>query len=216
MSCRVLQQDAIDVQLPPWRSRQRRPAPTAPVSATEVDALKRQLAEVMSAVESEKARAFEMGQRSAQDAVGRQQNIEISKMMQNLAEAIASVPLLREEALHRAERDTVRLAIEIARRVLHRELSIDPGALGALVSAALEKLSREEIHRVVVHPKLEGLLRNALESHGRGSAIEVTNDASLPPGSIVFDVNRGAVDASVESQLREIENGLADELRTRS
>jgi flagellar assembly protein FliH len=216
MSCRVLQQDALGVQLPSWLTRQPRPTPSAPVSSTEVDGLKRQLAEVTSALETEKTRAFEMGQRAAQEAAGRQQNIELSRMLQNLAEAITTVPLLREQALRRAERDTVRLAIEIARRVLHRELSIDPSALSALVSAALEKLSREEIHRVVVHPKLEGLLRDALESHGRGSAIEVTNDASLPPGSIVFDVSRGAVDASVESQLREIENGLADELRTRS
>ena len=45
------------------------------------------------------------------------------------------------------------------RRVLHRELSVDPGALGDLVKAALAKLSTQEIYRVRVHPEQEKLMR---------------------------------------------------------
>jgi flagellar biosynthesis/type III secretory pathway protein FliH len=44
----------------------------------------------------------------------------------------------------------------------------------------------------------------------------VIPDATLAPGSVVFETNQGNLDASVESQLQEIERGLADHLRKQS
>jgi flagellar assembly protein FliH len=46
-----------------------------------------------------------------------------------------------------------------------------------------------------------------------GLAVEVVADAAREPGSVVFESERGNLDASVESQLREIERGLADRMR---
>ena len=106
--------------------------------------------------------------------------------------------------------DTVRLAIEIARRVIHRELNVDPNALAALVKAALERLQAQEIHRVRVHPSLERLVSASLQQAGRGSTLSVIADAALPPGGILFDISRGTLDASVNTQLEEIERGFAD------
>jgi flagellar biosynthesis/type III secretory pathway protein FliH len=41
-------------------------------------------------------------------------------------------------------------------------------------------------------------------------------DGSRDPGAAVFETERGNLDASVESQLGEIERGLADALRRHS
>ena len=38
-------------------------------------------------------------------------------------------------------------------------------------------------------------------------------DGSLQPGGVVFETNQGNLDASVDSQLAEIERGLADHMR---
>ena len=38
-------------------------------------------------------------------------------------------------------------------------------------------------------------------------------DASRELGTVIFETQRGNLDASVESQLQEIERGLADRLR---
>ena len=74
-----------------------------------------------------------------------------------------------------------RLAIEIARRVLHRELSVDPSALEALIKAALEKLQAQEIYRVRVHPDQEKC--SALPRADRPKpAIEVIGDPVQPKG----------------------------------
>jgi flagellar assembly protein FliH len=140
---------------------------------------------------------------------------ETRTVIDRLTATIADVASARSDAILRAEADTVRLAMEIARRVLHRELSVDPNALEALTKAALQKLQSQEIRRVRVHPDQEKLVRASLQQTGRGQAIEVISDPSQPPGGILFDIGRGTLDASVGAQLDEIERGLADQLEVR-
>jgi flagellar biosynthesis/type III secretory pathway protein FliH len=43
-----------------------------------------------------------------------------------------------------------------------------------------------------------------------GTPIEIASDASLKPGDVIFETAHGQLDASVSTQLREIERGLAD------
>jgi flagellar biosynthesis/type III secretory pathway protein FliH len=46
-----------------------------------------------------------------------------------------------------------------------------------------------------------------------GASIEVIPDPSRQPGALVFETERGNLDASIETQLLEIERGLTDRLR---
>jgi flagellar assembly protein FliH len=98
---------------------------------------------------------------------------------------------------------------------LHRELSIDGSALEALIKAALEKLQSQEAYRVRVHPDQEKVVRACLDRTGRGQAIAVVGDPMQPQGGAVFEISRGSLDASVETQLAEIERGLIDQLEAR-
>jgi flagellar assembly protein FliH len=128
---------------------------------------------------------------------------------------VADVAGARREVVRRAEADVVQLSVEIARRILHRELSMDASALEALIRAALEKLGSQEVYRVRVHPDQEKLMRACLQRTGRHGEIEVAIDPSQARGGAVFEIGRGSLDASVETQLREIERGLADRLGDR-
>jgi flagellar assembly protein FliH len=141
---------------------------------------------------------------------------QVREAVEKLAATVVEVAATRSDAIRRAEADTVRLSIEIARRILHRELSLDTSALEALIRAALEKLRSQEVYRVRVHPDQEQLVRACLQQIGRDPDVEVVSDASQPRGGAVFEISRGSLDASVETQLREIENGLADHLEERS
>jgi flagellar biosynthesis/type III secretory pathway protein FliH len=42
--------------------------------------------------------------------------------------------------------------------------------------------------------------------------VEVVADSAMGPGDVVFETERGDLDASVASQLEEIRRGLADRL----
>src|SRR5581483_6655772 len=88
------------------------------------------------------------------EAAGRDRAMaEMQAVLERLAASIDEIASLRGRLRREAEADTVQLAVAIARRVLRRELAVDPEALHGLVLAALEKLQAQEICRVRVHPQ---------------------------------------------------------------
>jgi flagellar assembly protein FliH len=146
-------------------------------------------------------------------AAGRQQAEEqIRPAMQGLAQTLDSLARLRQTIREEATEDLVRLATSIAARVIHREAAVDPDALGGLVQAAFLKLQSREINRVRMHPTLEALVRKSLEQSGSPKNMVLTPDASLQPSEVFFETSQGILDASVATQLREIERGLIDKL----
>ena len=114
-----------------------------------------------------------------------------------------------------ASMDTVtesRLAIAIARRILHRELTLDPDSIHGLVKAAFQKLQTREIHRVRLHRDQEAFVRESLSKLMPSGSIEIIVDPTLQPGDVIFEGAQGDLDASIDTQLREIERGFADRL----
>ena len=228
MSCKLLETlPEDDAQPVPWLrgAAANRAAPASAAAprrlpgntlAGEVMLLRTQLEEFKVSAEQQIRAAFEKGLQQGDAAARQRLENEHHAAVERLAAAVAEVSGSRVETLRRAESDTVRLAVEIARRVLHREISVDPNALEGLVKAALDKLKDNEILRVRANPGLVQLLTESIGRTGRGQSIEILADPSRPPGGIVFEISRGSLDASLDAQLREIERGLADALKTRS
>src|ERR1019366_8812284 len=78
------------------------------------------------------------------EASGRQQaTAELQPVLGRLARSIEEMGSLRARFRREAEADLIELSIAIARRVLRRELAVDPEALHGLVLAALEKLQSQ-------------------------------------------------------------------------
>lgn len=130
-------------------------------------------------------------------------------MMQDLAGT-------RRKFRAEAERDTVKLAIAIARRVLHRELATDPEAILGLVMAAFQKLNARETHKLRVSPGDAALLQANRARLEMPDKLEIVADSSLGAGCVIFETSRGEMDASVDTQLAEIDRGFADVMRRRA
>jgi flagellar assembly protein FliH len=166
--------------------------------------------------ERESGRKLDQARREAYSeglATGRQQAEEQYRpAIQGLAQTLESLARLRGNIREETTQDLVRLAISVAARVIHREVAVDPDALGGLIQAAFSKLQSREINRVRMHPTLEPLIRKMLEQAGAPKNLVLTPDASLKPADVFFETSQGILDASVETQLREIERGLIDKL----
>jgi len=146
--------------------------------------------------------------------VGQQQaKAELQPVLDQLGKSLAALSSLRSRIRAEAEGDLLKLAISIARRVLHRELTLEPESIEGLIRVALEKLQSRELCRIRVHPDQEGTIRNALERFSNSQKVELVADSSMQCGDVVFETAHGNLDASIESQLREIERGFADRMR---
>ena len=175
-----------------------------------------QMAQIQRECEQKTHEAHAAGLREGEAAGRSRAAAELQPVVERLARAMDELANLRGRLRSEAEADLVKLALAIAKRVLRRELAIDPEALHGLVLGALEKLKAQEICRVKVHPSHAAAVTACLQKAVTGVTVEVVPDGSREPGSIIFETSRGNLDVSVESQLQEIERGLADRLRKHS
>ncbi len=174
------------------------------------------LAELQQQQEQRAREAHAAGLREGEAEGRKRAAAELQPVIDRLARSIEEIGGLRGRLRAEAEADLIQLSLAIARRVLRRELAIDPEALHGLVLGALEKLSGQEISRVRVHPAHAALVTESLRQNSAAAKVEVIADPSRELGTVIFETQRGNLDASVDSQLQEIERGLADRLRKQS
>jgi flagellar assembly protein FliH len=172
-----------------------------------------QIAQLQRQAEQCAHEAHAAGVKEGEAAGRRSAAAELQPVIERLSRAIEEIAGLRPRLRREAEADLVKLSLAIARRILRRELLVDPDALHGLVLAALEKLQAQEICRVKVHPSLAASVTACLRKAPAGALVEVAADASAPPGAVVFETGRGNLDASIETQFQEIERGLTDRLQ---
>jgi flagellar assembly protein FliH len=193
-------------------------APKKPPSAAEQTAeletrsaqVEARLAQLQKAYDADVAAAYRRGYGEGEAHAKAGPAAEMQSAVLRLAQSVQEMVQLRPRLRREAESDVVRLALAIARRVLRREMSLDPTAMQALVQVALQKLDRQEISRVYVHPNQAAAIRSALEAAGLHA--EVIPQITRESGALVFETNQGLLDASINAQLEEIESGLADRL----
>jgi flagellar assembly protein FliH len=218
MSCKILT-IAQRAGATPLFERQHEPAPAddaAPPARDEphpqVEELHSRIVELERALQRDVEHARRAGFRDGETSGREKGTAEVQPVLERLTRSLADVAGLKNRLRREAEQDLVELSISIARRIIRRELTVDPEAIGGLVRAALDKLHVRDVCRVRVHPDHQLSVRTQLEKQGAGSA-EVVGDPALQRGDVVVESRRGDLDASVESQLSEIERGFADRLR---
>jgi flagellar assembly protein FliH len=184
--------------------------PQATEFSTRIAALEHELSQAKIDSEQQIQNALIKGRQEAQtaarEAAAKEFQAELEKLGRLMNSLAASAASLRRQA----EEDLVRLAIAIARRILHREMLVDGEALLGLVKAALSRIDQREIHHIRTHPQTVRLLEEALRQTNSGRRIEISADSRLDRGALIVETAKGHLDASVETQLDEIERGFTD------
>jgi flagellar assembly protein FliH len=133
-----------------------------------------------------------------------------------IARAIADFARDRTDYYRRLEEETVRLALSIARKVLHREAQVDPLLLMGVVKVALERMEGATEVTLAVHPQTAADWRRQLTAAvPPGKPPEIVEDAALEPDQCRLRTSMGTADLGLEGQLKEIEAGLTDLLAAR-
>jgi flagellar assembly protein FliH len=199
-----------------WREIGAAPGGIGVKSTSDSPDMTAQLQQLRQQCERQVREAHAAGVREAEATAKSRAAAEVQGVIEKLGQSIAELSQMRVRLRKQAEGDTIKLSLAIAKRVLRRELAVDPDAMRGLLIAALEKLQTQEIHRVRASAGQAAAIAATLRQTVAHAKIEVIPDGTLSPGGVVFETNQGNLDASVESQLQEIERGLADHLRKQS
>ncbi len=158
--------------------------------------------------------ARDEGRREAEAAARLAAAEETASLHARLARSIEEVATLRPRLRIEAERQVVELSLLVAKRILRREISLDPAAVAGLVRSALDGLSLREVVCIRCHPSSAGFLQPVLERLGAPPSIRLEPGPGLETGAALIETVSGVLDASVSTQLEEIERGFVDLLES--
>jgi flagellar assembly protein FliH len=150
-------------------------------------------------------KAFEAGQQSGLQMA--EKKIEV--IVKRFSRSLENLAVLREEIIKQTERDLVELSIEIAKKLVHREIRIDEKIIATLVRVALDRLAVKSAITVRVNSQDYEVLENELkEILGEDGYVELKIDESLKRGDCLVESDYGSIDARISEQFKEIEEGL--------
>jgi len=138
---------------------------------------------------------------------------EISGAAQALASAAVEIRDEKEAILRAARSDLLKLSVEIAQKLVKRELRAAPDISERNVERAIELIFRRGVLGVQVHPEDAVAVEKALEAEPRWAegfdSIEVRAAPDVGRGGCRLISGAGTVDMTLDTQLSLIESALS-------
>lgn len=121
---------------------------------------------------------------------------------------VAQVEQLRIQSAKQSESDIVELALAMARKVIHREASLDPDIVVAQVREIISSIAEKGLIRVLVHPgDVEYLLtfrQSFVGADGTPVQLSIEPDKTIQPGGCIIESSQYFINATIEKQLEAI------------
>jgi len=130
---------------------------------------------------------------------------EIETVLHSLQQAMQAVRKLRKELYLKAEKETVSLALAIARKILLQEPATNPKVLANVVKKTFETIAINAPVRIRINPSEMDYMRNRRHLIPIEGEITFTEDAAISCGGCLVESLSGDVDARIESQIEMIE-----------
>src|SRR5436853_731403 len=153
--------------------------------------------------------AFEQGYAEG-ERIGKQMGEKmVETVVKRYDNGIAKLAEAHKTLVEAMEEQTVRLALEISRRIVQRELTMDPDIVAALAAVALKRVSNHQSITLRVSRQDFGRIRVAVAS--TNPAVNIKEDASLERGDFVVDTGQTHLDGRIASQIDAISHVLLDD-----
>jgi flagellar assembly protein FliH len=168
------------------------------------------------AAAAREAEARALGREEGQVAARKNFEEQLAQQRSSLGEALAQFTRDRAAYFQKVEGEVVRLALSIARKILHREAQLDPLLLAGIVRVALEKIDGATGVTLHVNPQNALDWQRYLATHLESSDLpQIVEDPSQPPDRCTLETSMGTATVGLDVQLKEIEQGLMDLLAAR-
>jgi flagellar assembly protein FliH len=156
--------------------------------------------------------AYETGFRQGEKAGMAIAEKKIEASLRRYAEAVVEIGKLRKELYHQVEREVVKLAVEVAKKIVHREIQVDREIIQTLVKVALGHVAEKSAVTIHLHPvDYNYILEHRAElSSGAedGREVVLLADKSIDRGGCLIQTECGDIDARIEEEFREVERGF--------
>jgi flagellar assembly protein FliH len=159
--------------------------------------------------------AYENGFRQGEKAGMEIAERKVDAVMRRYAEAIFEIGKVKPMLYSQVEREVVKLALEVAKKIVHREIHADREIVQTLVKVALSHVADKSAVTIHVSPfDYEFLLERRAElSQGDGRDIALLSDKSIERGGCLIQTECGEIDARIDEEFREVEHAFFEGMK---
>jgi flagellar assembly protein FliH len=150
------------------------------------------------------AKGYAAGERAGVEAGAKRADA----MLRRVAQTLEDLARLRKTMIRETERQMVQLALTLARRVVTRELSLEPDLVAAMAHVALERLGETAPATIRLNPDDYASLVAHRGDRWEGAQVTVVPDPAVARGGCLVESDFGLVDASLDAQFDELSRTL--------
>ncbi len=156
--------------------------------------------------------AYENGFRQGEKAGREIAERKIEAMMRRYSETIQEIGGLKPRLYAQAEHEVVKLALEVARKIVHREVHVDREIIQTLVKVALRHVAVKSPVTIHLHPSdYAYMLEQRAAAGGPGDGeqeMALVSDKTIERGGCLIETECGEIDARIEDEFREVERAF--------
>ncbi len=137
-------------------------------------------------------------------------NDKVSATLTRLGEIIASLENFRVDKLTEILPQIIELSIEIAKKIVHKEIDLDRDLILSVAQDAVRKVGEKEEYLVIKINPLDYEVMiphiDLLKEQSGLKNISLEPSATISPGGCYIETPTGEVDARIEEQMKEVED----------
>lgn len=167
-------------------------------------------AELQARIKEQEQAGYEKGHAAGYEK-GLQQGLqEIAERVKRLEEIILTLERFREKKTDELTPQLIELSLEIAKKVIHKEVELERELILAVAQDAIKKVGEREEHIVIkINPLDYEIMISHLDMLKSQSGIKdivIEPLATISPGGCYIETQTGEVDARIEEQLKEVKD----------
>jgi flagellar assembly protein FliH len=136
--------------------------------------------------------------------------------VRRLAQTLEELSALRADMIRRTERQMVQLALAIASRLVHREITIDRGLLAGMARVALDRLGEHASATIRLHPDDYLAVTSVQTAPWASEQVRLVADPQVSRGGCLVQSDFGFMDASADAQIHELARLLLEDTESRA
>ena len=156
--------------------------------------------------------AYENGFRQGEKAGLEIAEKKVEAMMKRYAEAIREIGRIKPTLYAQAGRDVVRLALEVAKKIVHREVQVDREIVQTLIKMTLNHVAVKSAVTIRLHPAdyefVSEERRASMPADEGEREIVLLADKSIERGGCLIETECGDIDARIEEEFSEVERAF--------
>ena len=145
---------------------------------------------------------------------------KIAPVLKAFEHAIVELADIKRKLRLTAEKETVNLALAIARKVVCTELTLNRDILGNIVKEAMSRVVERRNIKIRLSPSDMNFLREtgyrSFDFLGNVEGVDFEEDGSVHSGGCVIETSLGEIDGRIEKQFQIIEEALRMELEKKA